>query len=186
LDEEKQALNIHEAAAFLGAHPQTVRKLARKNEIPSFKVGQDWRFHREALQRWVDTHHLRSRAAKVLVVDDERTVRNSVRLLLEGAGYGVSVAADGAEALARMAAEPADVVLLDLQMPVMDGPTTLQRLRQEHRNVPVIIVTAYPDGELMSRALEHGPLLVLPKPVGKQPLLEGILTALRVPKSRAG
>ena len=70
--EETLALTIHEAARFLGAHPQTVRKLAKKGEIPSFKVGREWRFRRDALQRWVDTHHLRSRGPEVLVVEDRK------------------------------------------------------------------------------------------------------------------
>jgi len=180
--EEKLALSINEAAAFLGAHPQTVRKLARKGEIPSFRIGRAWRFHRDALQRWVDTHHLRARGPKILVVDDEVTIRNTTRLLLEAANYSVSVASDGAEALARMSDELPDVVLLDLVMPVMDGPTALKAIRETHGNIPVIIVTGHPDSELLSRALESGPLLILAKPVDKQHLLEGILTALRVPK----
>ena len=56
-------------------------------------------------------------------------------------------------------------------------------IRETHGNVPVIIVTGYPDSELLSQALENGPLLILAKPVDKRHLLEGILTALRVPKS---
>ena len=181
--EEKFALTIHEAAAFLGAHPQTIRKLAKTGEIPSYKVGRAWRFHRDALQRWVDTHHLRARGPKVLVVDDDAAIRTTTRLLLEGANYRVSVASDGAEALARMADELPDVVLLDLVMPVMDGPSTLEAIRETHGNIPVIIVTGHPDSDLLSRALKNGPFLILAKPVGKQHLLEGILTALRVPKA---
>lgn len=182
---EKETLTIREAAAFLGAHPQTVRKLARRGGIPAFKVGQDWRFRKDALERWVDTHHARSRKPRVLVVDDEGAMREVTRRVLESEGYDVATAADGAEALNRMLGEAPSVVLLDLEMPVMDGPTTLKAIREAHGDVPVIIITGYPDSDLMSRSLEYGPLLVLAKPFRKQQLLEGILTALRVP-SRAG
>src|SRR5438034_11654037 len=61
-------------------------------------------------------------AAMVLVVDDSRGVRDAVRMVLEGEGYEVATAANGAEALERIEAEAQpDVMLLDLQMPVMDG-----------------------------------------------------------------
>ena len=183
MSEEKQALTVGETAAYLGVHPQTVRKLARKNEIPSFKVGKAWRFHKDALQEWVDTHHLRSQNLSVLVVDDELEVCKTTRLLLEGANYRVSTAVGGAEALARMADELPDVVLLDLQMPVMDGATVLKQIREMYGNLPVIIVTGYPDSELLAQALEYGFLLVLAKPVSRQHLLESIQMVLRVPRT---
>ena len=183
MSEEKLALTIHEAAAFLGVHPQTVRKLARKNDIPSFKVGRSWRFHKDALQQWVDTYYLRSQGPRVLIVDDELTVRETTRLLLEGANYRASTAVGGAEALARMADELPDVVLLDLQMPVMNGATVLKRIREMYGNIPVIIVTGYPDSELLAQALEYGSLLVLAKPISRQHLLESIQMVLRIPKA---
>ena len=49
-----EVLRAEEAAAFLCAHVETVRRLARRGEIPSFKVGKDWRFYRQALLRWIE------------------------------------------------------------------------------------------------------------------------------------
>ena len=72
-------LNAREAAEYLGAHVETVRRLARKGEIPAFKVGKDWRFRRRALLRWNDEHHLRTQPPCVLVVEDEEIERlNSI------------------------------------------------------------------------------------------------------------
>jgi excisionase family DNA binding protein len=50
-------LNAKEAAAYLKAHVETIRRMARRVEIPAFKVGKDWRFHRGALLRWIEGHN---------------------------------------------------------------------------------------------------------------------------------
>jgi excisionase family DNA binding protein len=47
-------INAREAAVFLKAHVETIRRMARRGEIPAFKVGRDWRFHKNALQTWSD------------------------------------------------------------------------------------------------------------------------------------
>ena len=178
MDQKKTALNVHEAAKFLGCHAQTVRRLARKGEIPAYKVGQNWRFRIDALQRWVDTHHERTRKPHILVVEDERLVRITIRELLNHAGYRVTIAEDGRTALERMASEIPDVVLLDLVMPVMDGAQTLEAIRNNYGDVPVIIVTGYPNSELMGRVLELGPVPVLKKPVEPDHLLGSLRMAL--------
>jgi len=49
---DSDVVNAKEAAEYLKAHVETVRRLARRGEIPAFKIGKDWRFHKEALQRW--------------------------------------------------------------------------------------------------------------------------------------
>jgi excisionase family DNA binding protein len=51
---DTDVLNAKEAAAYLKAHVETIRRMARRGEIPAFKVGKDWRFHQEALLRWID------------------------------------------------------------------------------------------------------------------------------------
>jgi excisionase family DNA binding protein len=53
-------LNAKEAAAFLKAHVETIRRLARRGEIPAFKVGKDWRFHQDALRRWSEEQNPRT------------------------------------------------------------------------------------------------------------------------------
>jgi PAS domain S-box-containing protein len=78
----------------------------------------------------------------VLVVDDGSENRELVRLVLEGAGLRVSEAENGAVALERMANDPAELVLMDVQMPVMDGYTATRALRQRGCSVPVFALTA--------------------------------------------
>jgi excisionase family DNA binding protein len=174
----KHVFNAQEAASFLGAHVETVRRLARRDELPAFKVGKDWRFRREALLRWAEGHHLRRRPPCVLVVDDEESVRNLVGQFLAADGCNVRLAADGVEGLARLNGEVVDLVLLDLKMPGMNGPEFLRELRRRNENLPVIVLTGYPDSDLMVEAMRHGPFTLLAKPVEGELLVRAVRSAL--------
>jgi signal transduction histidine kinase/CheY-like chemotaxis protein len=91
--------------------------------------------------------------AAVLVIDDESVVRETARCALERAGYSVTVAEDGAEAvrLFRACAADFDVVLLDLTMPLMSGQETLESLRAIRADVPVILSSGYSEDEASRR-----------------------------------
>ena len=167
-------LNAQEAANFLGSHVETVRRLARKGEIPAFKMGKDWRFRRSSLLRWIDEHHIRQQRPCVLVVEDEVITREMVKSFLEEKGYRVRLAWDGREGLACLNSEHVNLVLLDLQMPVMNGPEFLSELRQSNKDLPVIILTGYPDSALLKEALRHGPFTLLAKPFQSKTLMQAI------------
>lgn len=83
----------------------------------------------------------------VLVVDDDADIRESLSVLLEGEGYAVRQAADGAQAMAAMASEPPCFVILDLMMPVMDGWEVAARMQDSSATaqIPLCIVTATPE-----------------------------------------
>lgn len=80
--------------------------------------------------------------ARIVMVDDDEALRNAVGRALRLEGYDVELAGDGAEALARVAAVRADVVVLDVLMPVLDGVTVCRRLRQSGDRTPVLTLTA--------------------------------------------
>lgn len=182
-----EMLNAQEAADFLGAHVETVRRLARKGEIPAFKLGKDWRFWRKALHRWIDMRQLRHQAPSLLIVEDEALSRRQLKTYLDSQGFRTLVASNGTEALAIVHSEPVDMVLLDLQMPVMNGPQFLGELRKSDEDMPVIILTGFPDSELMTQAMRFGPFTLLAKPFQNKPLLRAIhagLDGARVAQSR--
>ena len=77
----------------------------------------------------------------ILVCDDDRDIRNALRIYLNGEGYGVLEASNGKEALDKIASDDIHLVLMDIMMPLMDGMTATARIRQES-NVPVILLTA--------------------------------------------
>jgi len=105
----------------------------------------------------------------VLVVDDDADIRETLRELLEDEGYRVRTAADGAEAVATMEADPPCFVILDLMMPVMDGWEVATRMHEEQRlaSVPVCVVTATPEwapsdsAYVMQKPIDLGQLLAL-------------------------
>jgi CheY-like chemotaxis protein len=104
---------------------------------------------------------------RVLVVDDEHDLRHFLELLMRSAGYDVDVAADGQEALDRIAARTPDLMLLDLMMPVMDGWAVLERLAGR-RPPAVVVLSAAADPD---RALRAGAAACVTKPFSVQALL---------------
>jgi DNA-binding response OmpR family regulator len=114
----------------------------------------------------------------VLVVDDEPNVRLVFRTALESIGYAVAEAGDGATALAWLRKSPADLILLDLRMPGIDGIETLRRLRQAGSSTPVVIVTAHGCVPDAVAAMKLGAADVIPKPVSPTTLREAVAEAL--------
>ena len=104
-------------------------------------------------------------AARILIVDDEPNVRLVFRTALEAVGYTVDEVADGGAALDRLRESPADLVLLDLQMPRLDGMATLARLRLEGNEVPVVIITAHGRVPDAVAAMKLGAIDFLAKPL---------------------
>src|SRR5215471_3827113 len=117
--------------------------------------------------------------ARILVVDDEVSARSGLEKLLRDAGYGVVTAADGAEALANFVEHPADVVVTDLKMPVMDGMQLLAKLREQNPDVPVLVATAFGDVDSAVAAMRAGAADFITKPIDLDVLLVDIERALQ-------
>jgi CheY-like chemotaxis protein len=92
----------------------------------------------------------------VLLVDDEADYAETMAFWLKAKGYRVTTAASGEEALEQLKANRPGIVFLDVMMPGMDGIETLRRIRTEHPDVPVIMVTAYASEEKMQEARTLG------------------------------
>ena len=115
---------------------------------------------------------------RVLVVDDEADIRELVRELLGRAGYDVVEAPNGSEALKLFYSQQPDFVILDVQMPVLDGWETLARIR-ELSDVPVLMLTARAEELDKVRGLRAGADDYLTKPFGRQELLARVSANLR-------
>jgi len=116
---------------------------------------------------------------RILVVDDDSVVRESLKTVLECEGYNVITAGDGQQALDQLSKEEVDLALLDLNMPVMNGWDTFERLTAKHPLLPVIIVTARPNQ--IFTALGAGAGALLEKPLDIPALLRCIETLLAEP-----
>ncbi len=163
------------AAEILQIHEETLRRLAREGQVPAFKVGGGWRFSRVALRKWIEAQGSRVSVPLVLLVDDDPNVHLIVKHCLTGAGYGVITASSGEEALAILEKARPSAILMDLHMPTgMNGPATIGEIRRLHGQVPVIVVTGYPDSDLMNEALAYGPIGLLSKPFEFAQLLAAV------------
>lgn len=171
-------LNAQAAAELLGAHVETIRRMARKGAIPAYKIGKDWRFRRAELLAWSQTRPAAATTATILVVDDDRGVRSLIERYLQPQGYQVLTAATGIEGMDRVQSAAIDLVLLDLEMPEMNGPAFVRELRRRRLEIPVIVVTGYPDSDLMLETSRCTPLMLIAKPIDKQMLLSAVAMTL--------
>jgi len=116
---------------------------------------------------------------RVVVVDDDEALRNAVRRALRLEGYDVELAADGAEALAHLAGLRADLVVLDVLMPVLDGITVCRRLRESGDRTPILMLTARDAVSDRVAGLDAGADDYLTKPFVLEELLARVRALLR-------
>jgi two-component system, OmpR family, response regulator MprA len=116
---------------------------------------------------------------RVLVVDDDRAVRESLRRSLEFNGYAVALAADGAEALASISGSSPDVVVMDVMMPRLDGLEATRALRKAGNDVPILVLTARDAVGDRVEGLDAGADDYLTKPFALQELLARLRALLR-------
>src|SRR6185312_15022515 len=119
---------------------------------------------------------------RVLVVDDEPSVRTIVRLLLEKAGYDVLEAANGEAAIEGLNAGEnrlvLDVVICDIRMPKINGIQAIEYFQREYPHVPVIVLTAYPETKMAVSFMRSGVTDHLVKPVDAQKLRGAVERAM--------
>jgi AmiR/NasT family two-component response regulator len=114
---------------------------------------------------------------RILIAEDETIIRLDLRKLLEEAGHEVCAEArDGAEAVELVQAHEPDLAILDVKMPRLDGIDAAKRILEE-RPIPIVMLTAYGQDELVARAVEAGVFGYLVKPFRESDLLPAIATA---------
>jgi NarL family two-component system response regulator YdfI len=118
---------------------------------------------------------------RVLITDDHLIVREGLRLILETVD-GIEIAgeaSDGAECLAMIPDCKPDVILMDLQMPRMDGITAIDHLRRDYPEIAIVILTTYNEDDLMIRGLQAGARGYLLKDTSRENLLDTIQAAAK-------
>jgi NarL family two-component system response regulator YdfI len=118
---------------------------------------------------------------RVMITDDHLIVREGLRLILETTDEieVVGEARDGAECLALVANLKPDVILMDLQMPRMDGITAIENLRRDHPEIAIVILTTFNEDEMMLRGLQAGARGYLLKDTDRENLLDTIQAAAK-------
>ncbi|MER3522638.1 MAG: Fis family transcriptional regulator [Ignavibacteria bacterium] len=114
----------------------------------------------------------------ILVVDDDKAIRDSLRMILQYAKYEVHFAEDGQSALAQVAALPLDLVLLDIKMAGMDGLEVLRRIKEMEPDLPVVMISGHGTIETAVEATRMGAYDFLQKPLDKEKLLIVVRNAI--------
>lgn len=115
---------------------------------------------------------------RVLIIDDETAIRESLELLLDLEGFDVASAGDGAAGLQALEESVFDLVLLDLALPGQNGLEVLQTIRARHANLPVVMITAYGTVQNVVEAMQHGANNFVQKPWDNEKLLADIRAAI--------
>ena len=114
----------------------------------------------------------------ISVVDDDESFRDSMRRLIKSLGYPVAVFPSAAEFLSSPKADATGCLVADVQMPAMTGTDLFRHLLDTGRNIPTILVTAYPDDDAEKRMLNLGVECYLPKPLEERVLIDCLRSAL--------
>jgi DNA-binding NtrC family response regulator len=115
---------------------------------------------------------------RVLVVDDERNIRKTLTMVLEGEGYSVDSLESAEELFPRLSAQPIDLIMLDVRLPGMDGLTALEKIREDHAEIPVVMISGHATLEEAVRAMTSGACDFLEKPLSRERVLVTVKNAI--------
>ena len=119
---------------------------------------------------------------RILIVDDEESIRKALRLTLTKAGYDVVEADDGAKGIEVIGADDnplmVDVIICDIRMPKINGLEAIAYFQQQHPSVAVLVLTGYPDIQLATALLKQGVVDYLVKPVERDKLVASVERAM--------
>ena len=180
-------LTTEEVLEYLQVNLRTVYRLIKAGKIPAVRVGRQWRFRKADIDRWLEGQQARTpgpgpspapRPAagppardaqpaappRVLVADDEASIRDLLSKALTLAEYDVDAVPDGRTAIARLRAGPYDLLITDLKMPGIDGLTLIREARRLAPALPVVVITAYSSEASAIEAINLGVTAYLIKP----------------------
>jgi excisionase family DNA binding protein len=202
LPSDEVFLTTEEVLEYLQVNLRTVYRLIKAGKIPAVRVGRQWRFRKRDIDTWLESQRAngplpssppaahasgsRNGHARILVVDDEASIRDLLCKTLSLAKYDVEVAPDGSAALDRLretsqTSERFDLVIADLKMPGMDGLALVRECKQNKWNMPVIIITGYSSEKAAIDAVNLGVSGYLTKPFRIPQVLEAAAKALGAP-----
>jgi excisionase family DNA binding protein len=166
-------LTVKETAKYLRIPLPTVYYLVQRGQLPAIQIGGRWRIKKNALDKDILKEE-KSGQPTVLVVDDDESLQNLFKLFLKKIGFSRVVVGTVKEAIAALEKQKFDLVFLDLKLP--DGPAddVYDFVKREQPDCPIIIITGYPDSEMLDRILAKGPITVLKKPLKTEQLQQTV------------
>jgi excisionase family DNA binding protein len=197
LPSDEVFLTTEEVLEYLQVNLRTVYRLIKAGKIPAVRVGRQWRFRKRDIDAWLDSQRTQSGFApppathaavrnsrhRVLVVDDEASIRELLSKTLALAEYEVDTVPDGPAALDRMRESHTayDLLIADLMMPGMDGLTLIRQVKRMKADLPVIIITGFSTESSAIEAVNLGVAGYLTKPFRVPQVLAAAAKALGAP-----
>ena len=186
-------LTTEEVLEYLQVNLRTVYRLIKAGKIPAVRVGRQWRFRKRDIDAWLDSQRGTARSTdaatptprpavtarpRLLVVDDEASIRDLLAKTLALAEYEVDVASDSRSALDRLRMYPYDLLIADLKMPGMDGLALIREAKRYKGDLPVIIITGFSTESSAIDAVNLGVSGYLTKPFRVPQVLAAAARAL--------
>src|SRR5918993_3050629 len=191
-------LTTEEVLEYLQVNLRTVYRLIKAGKIPAVRVGRQWRFRKRDIDAWLDSQRSRTPETlvippaaavgrdsrqRVLVVDDEASIRDLLAKTLALAEYDVDTAPAGPAALVRLrdGRNGYNLMIADLRMPGMDGLTLIREAKQLSPNLAIIIITGFSTESSAIEAVNLGVAGYLTKPFRVPQVLAAAAKALGAP-----
>lgn len=192
LPDDEVFLTTEEVLAYLQVNLRTVYRLIKAHKIPAVRVGRQWRFRKRDIDAWLNSQRSEAAGAappatagdrgegrRVLVVDDEESIRELLSKTLAIERYEVDTAVDAAGALDRMRTSAYDLLIADLKMPGMDGLTLIRKAKSLNADLRIIIITGYSSESSAIEAVNLGVNGYLTKPFPIPEVLAAAAKALQ-------
>jgi excisionase family DNA binding protein len=158
-------LTVKETAVYLRIPLPTVYYLVQRGKIPAIQIGGRWRIKKSSLDRDILRQDQQGHQPTVLVVDDDVELQELFRTFLKQNGFSRVVVGTAKEAIKSLRKQKFDLMFLDLQLPDASGDQVFETVKQIDPDLNVIVITGYPDSEILNRILQVSPVTVLKKPL---------------------
>jgi excisionase family DNA binding protein len=157
-------LTVKETAEYLRIPLPTVYYLVQRGKIPAIHIGGRWRIKKSSLDRDILRQDKQGQPT-VLVVDDDPGLQDLFRTFLKEMGFSRVVVDTAKEAIKSLRKQKFDLMFLDLQLPDAPGDLVYKTAKQIDPDLNVVVITGYPDSEILDRILQVSPVTVLKKPL---------------------
>lgn len=167
----EKPLSTGAVARLLHVSPVAVLRWVRAGKLMAYRVpGGHYRIARAEFRKFLADNRIpvtldTPAPKRILVVDDEAPVREAFQAALKAKGYEVVLAEDGREARRILRLEHFDLIFLDVLLPTVGGASLLKAIKRQDPEAVVVLITGYPYHDDTLAALEHGPAMLLPKPI---------------------
>ena len=162
-------LTVKETAEYLRIPVPTVYYLVQRGQIPAIQIGGRWRIKKTSLDRDILRQDKQGQPT-VLVVDDDPDLQELFKAFLKKIGFSRVVVGTAKDAILSLRKQKFDLMFLDLQLPDAPGDQVFKTAKQIDPDLNVIVITGYPDSEMLDRILQISPVTVLKKPLQIQQL----------------